>query len=348
LSVMREARRRLAIVATLAAGAAGAAGIASCEAIVGIKDRELAPDDVGNGTDADKMSTEVGTGDEPNADSTQGTPEDGMAGVGDRDMGGGADSNDAQEASGGHEASGGGTDGGVMDAPIGDGGGMVDVGLPMDPDVPCSQQPSFLYCNDFDSVTSAAQTWDFAYLSNPDSGALLQIDSTDYVSPPHSVQVIAPTVNGISEVQLGKDVGILSSNCRLAFDVRVDVSTLTGLPQVGLAQMYIERATNPLQVNYVVGPGSTSTVQVYGSTDAAGPINLSLSVPTPMAWARVVLAYDSVNGITVFRNGQQVGSLAVGPGAPGDTKIIMGNSFINTGGTETVTTEEDNIVLSGR
>jgi hypothetical protein len=346
---MREARRRLAIVASLAAGAASAAaaaGIVSCQAIVGIKDRELASADVGNGTDADKVSAEVGTGDEANGDATPGTSDDGMTGVG--DVKGGGDSNEVQEAGGGHDGGSGETDGGPSDAPVGDGGGMVDAGLPMDPDVPCSQQPSFLYCNDFDSVTSAAQTWDFAYLSNPDSGALLQIDSTNYVSPPHSVQVVAPTVNGISEVQLGKDVGILSSNCRLAFDVRVDVSTLTGIPQVGLAQMYIERATNPLQVNYVVGPGSSSTVQVYGSTDAAGPINLSLAVPTPMAWARVVLSYDSVNGITVFRNGQQVGSLAVGPGAPGDTKIIMGNSFINTGGTETVTTEEDNIVLSGR
>lgn len=344
---MRGARRRLATVALLAAG------VASCEALVGIKDRELAPEDgATGGPGADGAFTEVGASDGDDI-SPDGTGGDGTTGV--ADGGVGADGSGGQAESGANDAGGSRSDAGdagTVDAPVGDGGGVVvdasDGALPMDPDVPCAQQPSFLYCNDFDSVSSAGQTWDFDYLSNPDSGAVLQIDSTTFVSSPHSVQIIAPTVSGISEIQLGKDVGILSSNCRLAFDVRLDVSTLTGVPQVGLAQMYIERATNPLQVNYVVGPGATSTVQVTGLTDGGGPINMPLSAPTPMTWARVVMAYDSVTGITVYRNGQMVGSLAVGAGAPGDTKIIMGNAFINMGGTQTVTTEEDNIVLSGR
>jgi hypothetical protein len=344
---MRGARRRLATVVLLAAG------VASCEALVGIKDRELAPQDgSATGPGSDGASTEVGAGDgdDIRADGAPGTPGDGMT-----DVGVSADGGGEQEESGGNDAGGSRSDGGdagAVDAPVGDGGGVVvdaaDGALPMDPDVPCAQQPSFLYCNDFDSVSSAGQTWDFDYLSNPDSGAVLQIDSTTYVSAPHSVQIIAPTVGAVSEIQLGKDVGILSSNCRLAFDVRIDVSTFNGIPQVGVAQMYIQRTVNPLQVNYVIGPGAVSSVQVYGTTDSGGPINVPVSAPTPMGWARIVLAYDSVTGLSVYKNGQLQGTLGVGPGAPGDTKIIMGNPFINTDGTQTVTTEEDNIVLSGR
>jgi hypothetical protein len=211
--------------------------------------------------------------------------------------------------------------------------------------VPCSQQPSFIYCNDFDSVSTVGDTWDYAYNNNAEGGAILQLCSTTYVSPPHSVQMITPpTVS--DDIQLGKDVGTLYSGCRLAFDVRVDVSTLAGIPQVIVAQLYLERVINPLQVNLAVGPGDQAVLQVMGASDA-GPTYVDISAPTPMTWVRIAIAYDATAGVSVYENGQLQGTLSVGSGAPGDTKIIMGDPFVGTGGSQTVTTEEDNIVLSG-
>jgi hypothetical protein len=335
--------RRLAIVATLAAG------LASCEALVGISDKELASPDTGSADGDGRAGGEAGGDDSP-------TPTDGTVG-GDHTTTDAPVGNSGDASDGGNVATDTGTTGdtggpndgarpvdSATDAPAstGDGG---DGAPPMDPDVPCSQQPTFIYCNDFDSVSTVGDTWDYTYNNNAEGGAILQLCSTTYVSPPHSVQMITPPAVS-DDIQLGKDVGTLYSGCRLAFDVRVDVSTLTGIPQIIVAQLYLERAINPLQVNLAVGPGDQAALQVMGASDA-GPTYVNISAPTPMTWVRLAIAYDLTAGVSVYENGQLQGTLAVGSGEPGDTKIIMGDSFVGTGGSQTVTTEEDNIVLSG-
>ncbi len=345
--VMRGTRgRRLAIVATLAAG------LASCEALVGISEKELAPPDTGSGDGDGRASGEAG-GDDSS------TPTDGTVGgdqaTADAPVGNGdaSDGGNVATDTGARGDTGAANDAGsdatrpldsATDAPASTGEGG-DGAPPMDPDVPCSQQPTFLYCNDFDSVSSVGDTWDYTYNNNAEGGAILQLCSTTYVSPPHSAQMITPPAVS-DDIQLGKDVGTLYSGCRLAFDVRVDVSTLAGIPQILVAQLYLTRAINPLQLNLVIGPGAGAALQVNGVGDA-GPLYVNASTPAPMTWVRFVVAYDSTAGVSLFANGELQGTMAVGLGEPGDTKIIMGDPFVGTGGTQTVTTEEDNIVLSG-
>jgi len=351
--------RRLAILGTLAAGAA------SCEALVGIGDRELAPADASSGDGNGGRANEEAAGGDASSDGEPLTASDSTTGGDATARDADHDHQAASLVDGADESSDTSTptdSGEVGDAPsaadgatdvaaegpseasgpeAGDGG---DGGAPLDPDVPCAQQPLNLYCNDFDSVNPLS-TWSWTYNSNPDGGSILQLDTTAYVSPPRSVQVVAPPVT--SQIQLARDVGTLYTSFRLAFDLRVDMSTLANIPQIGVAQVLVARTTGTLQVNYVIGPGAAAALQVFGATDGGPALNVGVATPTPMTWARIAIAYDSTAGISVYRNGQLEGTLSVGPGAPGDTTIIMGDAFVNASGTQTVTTEEDNIVITG-
>ena len=146
-----------------------------------------------------------------------------------------------------------------------------DGGAPTDPDVPCSQQPTFVFCEDFDSLSTVGmltQDWNYVYASN--DGGLVQFDTTHFVSSPRSVQVVAPPVAGsVIEVQLGKTIGTLYNTVRVAFDFRLDVPTYANLPQIGIAQLLLARPTpaSSLQINFNLGAGSSCQLNAYGIAD---------------------------------------------------------------------------------
>lgn len=327
--------------------AALAASVASCEALVGISEKELAPPPPGNDASGDVASDDGGSSAEGSADEIPSDgAKDGSSGDATEDSGGDgagiADAGTDGDAGGVAPADGGGDSGDAARA--GDGG---DAAMPMDPDVPCAMQPQFLYCNDFDSVTTIGQTWDYAYNSYADAGAQLRLFTGEFVSPPQSVQTFAPPEGFVGNLQLSKDVGVLSTSCRVAFDVRMDVTSFVGTPQVAIVQMYIKRAIGQLQVNVVVNPGGGRQLQVYGVNDSGAPMNVALLAAPLMTWERVVVAYDSTGSVSALINGKLQGSVAAGAGAPGDTAVIMGNAFVSSGGTQPVTMEEDNIVVTG-
>jgi hypothetical protein len=228
-----------------------------------------------------------------------------------------------------------------------------DGGAAVDPDLPCAMQPAFVYCNDFDSVTSVGQTWNWLYTNYPEAGAMFQFDTTDYRSPPNSAKGTMPPVTGnfIGNLQLGKDVGILNVNVRLAFDYRLDLASTTNMPQFGVAQLLPSRTStsSPMQINYIVGPGNTSQFQAYVNTVDGGPAKtVTLGAPPLKTWTRIGIEYDASGSLTIWQNGQQIGSIPPGTGSPGDVVFIVGGVYINSTGSAPVMLELDNVVVTGR
>lgn len=333
-----------------------AAASAACEALVGITDRELAPavDATADGATGSEGGGLDGVDAQPDSDVTVGTGPD--AGL---DSSTSAEAGDAVGEAG--PTSDAGTD--VIDdraipveaseaGPGPDGSDGSDGAAPTDPDLPCSQQPTFIFCEDFDSLTTVSmltQNWNYVYASN--DGGLVLLDSTHFVSSPRSGQIIAPPVAGsVIEVQLGKTIGPLYTSVRLAFDFRLDVSTYVNLPQVGIAQLLLARPTpaSSLQVNFNLGAGSNCQLDAYGVTDGGAAVAITPSLPPVKTWSRIVIVYDITAGLSLYQNGQLVGTQPAGAGiAPGNVNVIMGAAYVNPNGTATPTVELDNIVVSG-
>jgi hypothetical protein len=214
-----------------------------------------------------------------------------------------------------------------------------------DPSVACSQQPSgFLFCDDFDTETEAGATWQWDI---PNNGGLVKLDSMRSKTPPNSVQITMPA--GTAQAQLGRDIQSLSNGYRLAFDLYVDMSDLSSIPQVGLAQAY--RSTGAtFSVNYILGPGATCEAQIYeGSSNSPAQV-LPLDLPPLQTWTRIVLVYDAVQGVSILEDGK---TLATSPsvaqqGAPGDTSIIVGGVYSNPPGATPLVVEIDDVVMRGQ
>ncbi|HEY3817833.1 MAG TPA: hypothetical protein VGL81_11705 [Polyangiaceae bacterium] len=214
----------------------------------------------------------------------------------------------------------------------------------VDPDLPCDKQPTNLFCDDFDSELEAGDgwTWDIAM-----SGGAVAFDGTEYVSSPRSALFSIP--NAPADAQLGQDIGAdLQTGYRLAFDLRVDMTDLSSLPQVAAAQ--VNRAGNDaLTVAYVLGSGSHAYIQLYEGS-ATTPTNLPLSqLPPLQVWTRIVLVYDIQQGLTVIEDGVTIlTNPAAAHGAPGQTSIIVGAVYSNAPGSGAATFEIDNVVLQGQ
>jgi hypothetical protein len=314
---------RIGLVGVL--GATLAAALGGCELLVGITDKSIASD---AGFEANASGT---------ASDDTGVDGDARLVTSSQDGAGGLDAfSEASGADGESDANGGNARDTASETSSPDAGSVTD------PDLPCSQQNSFLYCNDFDSVTSLSQTWDWLFFTL--DGGSFALDGVDYVSPPKSAQTVAPAMTG--NAQLGKDVGNLFTGFRVAFDLRVDMNSLQGIPQIGVAQALAKGPA--VQINYILGPGSNSVLQVYAGSDGGGPTNIALPLPTLRKWTRVVFAYDANQGISVLEDGRLLGAnTSLARGAPGDTVIIVGNVFVGSGGSATTTTELDNVVVSG-
>lgn len=218
-----------------------------------------------------------------------------------------------------------------------------------DPSAPCAQQPMpFLYCNDFDSVSAPGDTWDWLILQ-PDGGAeSVAFDTTSFKSPPRAAHVsIPPAGNG--QAQFGKNLVALSSRLSVAWDMRLDADALDGIAQTGIAQLTGTMGGNEhVNVNYVLGPGATCTIEVYFDTVQQPRITLPLP-SLDKQFHRYVLAYDRNAGVSVQEDGVSIGgSAAYTHGAPGDSsQFIIGAVYVNAPGSQTIDFEIDNVVVRG-
>jgi len=211
--------------------------------------------------------------------------------------------------------------GGQASAEGGPEGGTPDAGGE-DPDVPCMQQPTNLFCDDFDSQASIKDGWTY---DDPTDGATIAFDTVDYVSPSRSAQFIAPTTT-MSQAQLGVNLASVSTGFRMAFDLRVDVADLTGLPQIGVVEAI--GMTNGLTLIYVLADSGAS-IQAYVGGGGA-PMTLPLPPPPTRTWTRLVLVYDLAQGLTVIEDGKTLTtSTMLALGAPGPAQFIIGVSFVN-------------------
>jgi hypothetical protein len=244
---------------------------------------------------------------------------------------------------------------GITDKSVASEAGGIDGGVGLSKDgsidgsdlsAPCIQQPQpFVFCDDFDSVTSVADTWSWQTVTPAQSGSVA-LETTEFTSRPRSARVVAQPVTG--EVQLGlmRDLGAATA-FRVAFDLRIEADSLAGAPEVALVQTY---AGNGITLNYVVGPGIAGELQVYdqAATPAALIDGVPLSTLPPLrTWARVVLAYDSTTGAAASQDGRTVAqsARAARPGSLGMSGFILGAAFVLPPGSTSLTSEFDNVVV---
>ncbi|MGH7438325.1 MAG: hypothetical protein ACRENE_21795, partial [Polyangiaceae bacterium] len=177
--------------AILGAIAASAGATAACEALVGITDRQVA--EAGASSDGEVSDGTAGGPMETGPESAS----DSMAAEGAADETGG---NEAGPGTGADADAGSSTDGSSSDADAGPAaeGSVTDAGdggdgAVLDPDLPCSMQGTTLFCDDFDTSSMPGSKWDQAKPIVADSG-VVRFDTTDFVSPPQSAQVVAPPI----------------------------------------------------------------------------------------------------------------------------------------------------------
>jgi hypothetical protein len=207
------------------------------------------------------------------------------------------------------------------------------------PPSPCPQHGNALFCDDFDSVMHVGDTWGWAYTQE---GGTLALDTADFFTPPRSAQAVVPT-NGLAQAQLGKHLGTIAGGFHLSFDLRVDVDDLSGIGQVGVAQILCP--TPGTQLDYVLGPGKRAQLQAYMGMQMT-PVDLPL--PPLHAWTHLEMVYDPMAGVSLLMDGKTAGaSQTVVFGNAGETTIILGGVFVNVlGGTTTpLKVEIDDVLM---
>ena len=218
------------------------------------------------------------------------------------------------------------------------------IGSTEDPSVPCNQQPTYLFCDDFDSDSDveAGNTWLWDISMG---GGSIAVDTSQYRTPPRSAMFTVQS--GAASAQLGQHVGTPSTSYRLAFDLRVDVTDWSSVPQVGVAQAYRDSSSDQLSVNYVLGPGAEANAQFFEGTSNTQTV-LPLDLPPLQTWTRIVLVYDVDQGVSVIEDGKTLGaSAAAAHGPPGSTSIIVGAVYSNPPGAGLVL-EVDDVVMRGQ
>jgi hypothetical protein len=212
-----------------------------------------------------------------------------------------------------------------------------------DPSAPCSKQSGYLFCDDFDSVAMVKDTWTWGIFTV--DGGSTAFTSTAYTSPSRSMQVISPVVPPPSVELLGLDLGSLSAQIRLAFDLRLEMDSLTGLPTTAIAQIL---GGSKIELDYQLRAGAGAMLQCFVSQDGGPTINIPLPAPPLRQWTRIVIAYDMSAGVKVYEDGVQIGSsTAAAAGVPNDTKIQVGMIYQNGAGSTVLQMEMDNVVISG-
>jgi hypothetical protein len=320
---------------------------AGCELVAGIQDKYLATADAG-GAATDPSETGVTQGDDStDAGATRpGSNDATVPATGETDaMDATTSAPPSTDAADAYVA--------AQDAPAApDSGGenpsrtAPDAGT-TDPSAPCSGQPAFLFCDDFDTETTVAEGW--TWMIDTNDGGTSSFDTAAYTSPPRSLQVIAPAPPSSSVNQvLGLDLGTLTSQVRLAFDVRLDMASMASLPNTAIAQILGARQGTGMEIDYVFRTNQAPAIEAYLSEDGGAPIIIPLPSPPLQTWTRLVVVYDVSAGITVYEDGVQIGANAsAAAGVPNDTKVQMGMIYEVGTGSGTLQMEMDNIVVRG-
>ena len=215
------------------------------------------------------------------------------------------------------------------------------IGSTEDPSKPCSEQPAYLFCDDFDSDSDieAGNTWQWDIGMG---GGSIALDTTDFRTPPRSAMFTVPSAT--ASAQLGQHVGTPTKGYRLAFDLRVDATDFSSIEQVGVAQVYRDSSDDTLSVNYILGPGPTCEAQFYEGTGGTQTA-VQLALPPLQTWTRIVLVYDADTGVQVVEDGNVLAtSPAAAHGPPGSTSIILGAVYSNPPGAGLVF-EVDDVVM---
>lgn len=311
------------------------AGLAAgCELVAGIQDKYLATTDTG---------PQIG----PSDTGMQQMPDDAASPHPDATV---TETNDAGPTVDALETADAPVDAGTapVDAAIDAGNGNFtppDAGT-TDPSAPCTMQPSYIFCDDFDTETMIGQPWTWRIFT-VDGGAS-SFATSAYTSPSRSFEVVAPPAGPPSVELLGLDLGALSSTVRLAFDLRIDMDSLNGLAPTAIAQILGARSGPVMELDDAIRPNQGAELVGYVSLDGGPAINIPLPAPPLRAWTRIVVAYDMGTGVTVYQDGQQVGANAsAATGAPNDTKIQVGMIYENGVGSATLQMEMDNVVVRG-
>jgi hypothetical protein len=313
-----------------------ATGLAACELVAGIENKVY----VGNAVDAtadgalaaaalDASGGTDGTDGDPRADASMGSPDSNAADVVVADAG----VTDATS----HEA-------GRVDA--GPEFTAPDAGT-TDPSAPCVQQPTNLFCDDFDIETTVVQKWE--YQVTTDDGGALSLFTGAYTSPGASLLVVAPPSTGTPQTMLGSIPSpSLASQLRLAFDLRIDMDSLADTPTTAIAQLLAQRQGTVMELNFSLLPTGQAQLDALVSLDG-GPARTTLLPTLPLrTWVRLVIVYDVTAGISVLENGQVIGTdPGATAGAPGPTQFLMGMAYQLPPGTDTIRLEMDNVVFRG-
>lgn len=215
-----------------------------------------------------------------------------------------------------------------------------------DPSAPCSGQPSYLFCDDFDTESTFSQGWGWSV--DQIDGGTLGFFSGAYTSPSRSLQIIAPVTGVVQSQLLGLDLGSLKTQIRLAFDLRIDMDSLTNIPDTCIAQILGARAGTGMELDYLLRPSQGALLSAFVVQDGGPPnMNIILPVPPLRTWTRIVVVYDVSAGVTVYEDGQQIGAYASGAGVPNDTKVQVGVVYDNGTSSATLQMEMDNVVVRG-
>jgi hypothetical protein len=216
-----------------------------------------------------------------------------------------------------------------------------------DPSAPCVQQPTNLFCDDFDIETAVVQKWEYQLIT--DDGGALSLFTGAYTSPGDSLLVVAPASTGTPQTMLGSiPSASLASQFRLAFDLRIDMDSLADTPTTAIAQLLAQRQGTDMELNLSLLPTGQAQLDALVGLDG-GPGRTTLLPVLPLrTWVRLVIVYDVTAGVSVLENGQVIGADpgATG-GAPGPTQFLMGMAYQLPPGTDTIRLEMDNVVFRG-
>jgi len=244
-------------------------------------------------------------------------------------------------------------DTGAMDAPY-DSGSMVPPSDPQDPSAPCSMQPAYILCDDFDEpgeqpFTASYADPPWAWTSIGGGGQILPFDIVHFTSSPRSAKFLLPPTPLDASAAAGAQIGIndpamsLTTSFRIAFDLRIDATTLdTGPGQVCVAQWVTDG-----------GGGEYNVLVENGVVDLSLPgltrVPISGTSPPLQTWVRVVVAFDTSSGVTTIFDGVTRGTNAAGMGtAPGRMHNLAVGGVFSYGPSVPLTYEMDNVVLQGQ
>ena len=182
---------------------------------------------------------------------------------------------------------------------------------------------------------TAAQGWDYQLVT--DDGGALGLFTGAYTSMPRSMQVVAPASSGTPQVTLGKSMGTLNSQFRLAFDLRIDMDSLVNVPITAVAQIIGQRQGTIMELNFSLLPSGQGQLESFLTLDGGPSRKMALPTIPLRRWTRVVLAYDTSAGISVLEDGQIIGSDPTATaGAPETTQVLMGMVYQLAPGTNTI------------